>query len=1035
MLRQRLRLTLLVSAAVLLGIALVCYMLGGFVWALWPFSLAFITLGFSFGRWDAASFAYFRDDIAAILKLRSPSADGAETVPAYPVYPPAPAAPQSRPADIAGASVADTRGAVGVRSEQSQPADVVEDAPVPAHPAAPAMSHMEQGAMPAAHTSGGAPAADAPDEPPAWMTAFAARERSIAHSAIAAAVVLIAFSLLSFPAQGNPSLLAWASYLLAIVLGLSGLAALEGGWSRLAMRVHGGVRISISRHRFLAIAALAAILLFGLGVRIYNIDELPAGLYYDELVNIGAARALWEDLTRIPVYVGGANLTSLPLIPVALVIELAGEHVTSGRLVAAGFGVAGITAMFLMVRHMLGTLMGLVAAFLTAVMRWDLNWSRIGMHGFTTPFFAAMTAFLTYRALQSGRASHFGYAGAMMGLSMWYYAPLRMFPIVVGFVLLHALVFGGDKRTLLRNIVVMGLFALLVASPVLKFAITTPEEFFHRTQQASIFSHTSEGEQFSALIENFRKHILMFHIKGDPNGRHNLPDEPMLDLLSGLLMLGGVAVALWRWRIAAFIVLPVWVLVMLMPGVLSIPWEGPQSLRSIAVIPAVIALICLAIDMMWRWARSGRLPMLGKAAPVALVLLLGVIAYSNLHTYFVRQANDERVYTAFSTDLAVIAEEMTQHIHNGRAVWISEQHKSVHHTLDASGLHKRIIAAPSGIPLTAAESPLGADIYLELREPNLYETLREYYPNGGFREFRPPAGGEPFLYKVTLNADVLASVHGLAMLRTLPDGSLVASKHTGDLHVRLADGDTPTAVELAGLLHIDRPGVYALDLQGGVDAELILDGVSLLNDAERSVRIDPAVGLHTLRLRARGGANTDSVRLVWQPPDADAPQVVPAASLFDSEHLSQIGLTARYYDDPAAAQAGAAPDLIEIVPHIGRWFWLNPPKSFNLPYLVVMEGALHVPESGDYVFNTNRAIGSMDVYLDGEHILNSNAIHHHTIPLAEGTHTIRLERTFTGSPYDINLKWAPPHEPLRHIPPHYATPHQTDLFHIVSVSP
>ena len=39
---------------------------------------------------------------------------------------------------------------------------------------------------------------------------------------------------------------------------------------------------------------------------------------------------------------------------------------------------------------------------------------------------------------------------------------------------------------------------------------------------------------------------------------------------------------------------------MLLPGVLTVPWETPQSLRSILVIPAVAALTALVVDMLWR---------------------------------------------------------------------------------------------------------------------------------------------------------------------------------------------------------------------------------------------------------------------------------------------------------------------------------------------------------------------------------------------------------------------------------------------------
>ena len=68
----------------------------------------------------------------------------------------------------------------------------------------------------------------------------------------------------------------------------------------------------------------------------------------------------------------------------------------------------------------------------------------------------------------------------------------------------------------------------------------------------------AEGELLAVLWENLKRHLLMFHFEGDPNGRHNIPGAPMLDVISGVLMLAGLVIAAFHWRRAAFIVLPVW---------------------------------------------------------------------------------------------------------------------------------------------------------------------------------------------------------------------------------------------------------------------------------------------------------------------------------------------------------------------------------------------------------------------------------------------------------------------------------------------
>ena len=256
---------------------------------------------------------------------------------------------------------------------------------------------------------------------------------------------MAALSLYMFP-KGPPYSLAWWSYGLSLALALGVVPAFGGGWSSLVAKFRRGYRVSFEPRATLPWLGLGVILLLALIIRLYNLDVFPPGLWFDEADNIDQARMIAEDPGLAPLYVPSNNLPSLFLLPIAVIVKYTGISIVTGRLVAVAFGVAGVAAMFLLVRHMSGTAMGLVAAFLTAVMRWDIVWSRIGMHGITAPFFAALTAWLTFRALDRGRLMDFAFAGAMLGLGMWFYSAFRLFPFVVAFVLLHALVLGKTER-------------------------------------------------------------------------------------------------------------------------------------------------------------------------------------------------------------------------------------------------------------------------------------------------------------------------------------------------------------------------------------------------------------------------------------------------------------------------------------------------------------------------------------------------------------------------------------------------------------
>ena len=88
------------------------------------------------------------------------------------------------------------------------------------------------------------------------------------------------------------------------------------------------------------------------------------------------------------------------------------------------------------------------------------------------------------------------------------------------------------------------------------------------------------------LLELRVEHLLMFNFHGDNNGRHNLPGTPMLDPITGALMVLGVGLCLWRIRQPGSFLLLAWLLLMLVPGIFSLDFEAPQSYRAIGSLPA-----------------------------------------------------------------------------------------------------------------------------------------------------------------------------------------------------------------------------------------------------------------------------------------------------------------------------------------------------------------------------------------------------------------------------------------------------------------
>lgn len=852
---------------------------------------------------------------------------------------------------------------------------------------------------------------------------FSVTESGVAAVCLIISALLLWVSLRQFGASDAESRsLAWFAYGVSMVALLAALPAIDGRWMACWRRLTGSDGVHIRIDALWPWLVLAGVLVLAAGIRLYNLDQLPAGLWFDEADNLIQAREIARNPGNMKVYVPSTNLPSMYLMPVAMVVKLAGVAITTGRLVSVAFSLAGIVAVFLLVRLILGPWQGVAAAFLVAVMRWDINWSRIGMHGITAPLFAALTAYLTLRALRSDRVSDYGLAGVSLGLSMWLYTSLRMFPLVVGFMLLHHLVFRRPAlKGYLGRIGVCVLTSLAVAAPVLQFAIDEPGVFFARTDDTSVFKLVPRDQIADRITDSLAQHAMMFHQQGDPNPRHNLPGLPMLDHLTGVLMLLGMGLALWRWKDAALIILPIWVFFMILPGVLTVPWEAPQSLRAISVIPAVAAMGALVLGIVWktghrapsRWVRLGTAPF--------VLAILATIGYMNVGTYFGAQAEDPEVFAAFSTDETLMARHMTEQQRRGYSLWVSRQFLfGLTSTLLANHPRFEIIRAPETIPLDSTAVWRGAAIYLEPRESGFYHTLKAYYPGARFTEVRAPGGGDPLYYSAVISAEQLAARQGWQAEYTTGDGSELGPGHTTSNSVWRSDrgpDQFPYDLHWHGSLHVVHPGDYVLKLDGDVDASLELNGRIVLNQETPQVRLTPAIGLHDLSVRARVREGDRSIRVLWQPPGGELAEI-PFANLYNGT-VRPIGLTGRFFSGTVEKQA---PDAAHITPSTDNFYYT---PVLEEPYLAVWDGTLKIETPGVYRFYAEGA-GTVELAINGDLV----AVHPPTnglgstaeIGLQAGEARVQITYQSPSPPSRFKVWWAPMGKSMEPIPQEQLTP-------------
>ena len=418
---------------------------------------------------------------------------------------------------------------------------------------------------------------------------------------------------------------AWWIYAASVVTLLIGAVAV-GAPSLTMLRSHRQIVRPLDRRIWYALAAVLIVATF---LRFYLLDQLPFGVWFDEAGTGLAARRFLADPSSRTGYVPAVSASFMIPAVYAAAIATFGDTVTVLRSVNALMGVATVAAAFLLGRELRGPRFGLALAVVAAVARWPITFSRIAMTGADTPFFEFLSLFFLVCFVRRGRFGHAVAAGAAVGAGLMFYQGFRLFVIVVA---LSAVVLairrrrelGADFRASAARVAALVAATFIVAMPFVGYTARHPGEVFERARDVSIFTRRDEPSLRKAIWQNLTRHVSMFNYQGDRNGRHNIPGEPMLDPAMGTLLVLGVGLALagaGQPANAFFLALGI---AGLAGGILSVDFEAPQSLRSIAAFPAIAYFIALATAAI---GRAGEQAFTGRARRWLVVPAFAVVVY------------------------------------------------------------------------------------------------------------------------------------------------------------------------------------------------------------------------------------------------------------------------------------------------------------------------------------------------------------------------------------------------------------------------
>lgn len=412
------------------------------------------------------------------------------------------------------------------------------------------------------------------------------------------------------------------------------------------------------------------IIALGFFLRIYNIQNVPPGVYPDEAVNgmdaLSALKGNWQWF-----YEANNGCEGLFMNMIAVCFKFFGISVLTLKLPSIIFGTLTILGTFLLTRELFRKdSLALISAYLISTAFWAINFSRISFRANTLPTVLVFSFYFLARGMRTKKWSDFAASGTIFGLGLHTYIAFRIAPLILAIILV-TFMFSRNKflKDYWKSLVVFFIFAAVVAAPMLYTFYLHPEYIVSRTSEISILNPTvNQGHLIKTFLKTFALSLGKYNIWGDQNWRHNFPPYAILDPITGVAFTFGLIYAVARlfhllalrfWKkerhpkLEVYMLLLAWFFIMLVPEFMSS--EGnPHALRSIGTLPPVFIFTAFTFNYFIDRARRHTF-LFEKIVNFLLILTLFSVGLFNIIKYHLVWAKQPEVAQSFDQNLAEIS--------------------------------------------------------------------------------------------------------------------------------------------------------------------------------------------------------------------------------------------------------------------------------------------------------------------------------------------------------------------------------------------
>jgi 4-amino-4-deoxy-L-arabinose transferase-like glycosyltransferase len=393
--------------------------------------------------------------------------------------------------------------------------------------------------------------------------------------------------------------------------------------------------------RFKNLLPVVALLMLAAGLRVWQIDQVPPGLHHDEVIN--------GEIVESEIFAGHPSIfystdgrEGLFHLTLAAALRFIGYNPLGWRFAGVAWGLIGLAAIYALARRLLDRRVALITLAFAATSFWSIYEGRAATRSVSLIAVSALAALAFFRAWQPpDRFSRRRWliAGVLTGLMLYTYIAARVMPLAFGVLLIYLAVTEWPTwRRAWRGIALYAVTAILVAAPIVIYLTLHPVVDTRFQALTETIAAARQGDLMPVLTTTLQT-LGMFVWQGDPEWHYNVAHTPVFDPLTSALFVAGFVVALWRWRRVPYAFYLIWLLVSLIPGMLSAP--APHFMRTAAAQVAAYTFVAIGSSEAIGWGakRSRVWERLAQAIVIVIWISFTVVNYHNF--FMVWPANDE----------------------------------------------------------------------------------------------------------------------------------------------------------------------------------------------------------------------------------------------------------------------------------------------------------------------------------------------------------------------------------------------------------